>query len=71
MCAFAGIEWADRLRDFARISEKRNIRSISAHQVRQGLNSTGEGQWRRYASQLNPALPALACWVEKFGYNPE
>ena len=71
LCAFAGIDWMDCLRDFAAIARHRNIRSISAEQVRQGLNGGGEGQWRRYASQLKPVLPVLARWVRAFGYNPE
>jgi hypothetical protein len=71
LCAFAGIEWTDGFRDFAAISRRRNIRSISAQQVREGLNGRGEGLWRRYAPQLQPVLPVLARWVSAFGYNPE
>ncbi len=70
MCAFLGIEWSDRFRDFAQIAQARNIRSISASQVRRGLNAGGSGQWRRYASQLEPVLPILQPRVEKFGYEP-
>ena len=70
LCAFVGIDWADRVRDFAEIAQRRNIRSISALQVRRGLYSDGAGQWRRYAMQLEPILFVLQPWVEKFGYEP-
>ena len=68
ICTFVGIEWTDRFHEFAQVAQMRNIRSISASQVRRGLNADGSGQWRRYAKQLEPVLPLLQTWVEKFGY---
>ena len=68
LAAFAGIAWSDRFRDFAQLAQARTIRSISAAQVRQGLNADGAGQWRRYARELEPVLPILQPWTEKFGY---
>ena len=68
LCAFLGIEWADGVRDFARLAQGRDIRSISASQVRRGLNSDGLGEWKRYAHELAPILPLLRRWVDLFGY---
>lgn len=68
LCGFIGIDWVDRFHEFAEIAKRRNIRSISALQVRRGLYSDGSGQWRRYAPQLEPILSVLQPWVEKFGY---
>jgi tetratricopeptide (TPR) repeat protein len=70
ICRFVGIDWVDRFRNFSLIAQQRNIRSISASQVRRGLNSDGYGQWRRYAARLEPILPILRPWVEEFGYEP-
>jgi hypothetical protein len=70
LCAFAGIDWVDRFRDFAEIARRRNIRSISALQIHRGLYGDGVGQWRRYSAQLAPILSVLQPWVEKFGYDP-
>jgi tetratricopeptide (TPR) repeat protein len=70
ICAFLELEWSDRFQSFAQIAQARNIRSISASQVRRGLNADSAGQWRRYSRQLEPVLPLLRPWVEKFGYEP-
>jgi tetratricopeptide (TPR) repeat protein len=69
LCDFTGIAWTDRFHDYARIARKRDIRSISAAQVRRGLNDDGIGQWRRYAEQIAPIRAILQPWVEKFGYS--
>jgi tetratricopeptide (TPR) repeat protein len=68
LCDFVGVEWTDSLRDFAVQARKRDIRTPSANQVRQGLNAGGVGQWRAYREQLAPVLPLLAPWVRRFGY---
>ena len=71
VCEFIGVHWKDEMRDFSASARERTIRSPSASQVRRKLYDDGVGQWRRYASQLKPALPILAPWIQKFGYEPE
>jgi tetratricopeptide (TPR) repeat protein len=71
VCDFLGIEWRDSLHNFAENARDRQIRTPSAAQVRGGLYSTGAGQWRRYAKHLEPVMPILAPWVERFGYDPD
>jgi hypothetical protein len=68
LCAFIDIEWTRDIRDFARIARDRDIRSISASQVRRGLYTGGAGEWKHYARELAPILPLLRPWVELFGY---
>lgn len=68
LCAFLEIEWADGMRDFARLAQGRDISSISAGQVRRGLNGDGLGEWKRYARELAPVLPIVRRWVDLFGY---
>jgi tetratricopeptide (TPR) repeat protein len=70
VCDFLGVEWSESLHDFAAVARERRIRTPSAAQVRAGLYSTGAGQWRRYARHLEPILPILQHWVERFGYDP-
>lgn len=70
-CEFLGIGWTEALRDFARRVKDRGIATPSGAQLAGGLSAEGVGQWRRYRMQLAPALPRLAPWVERFGYQPQ
>ncbi|WP_159982522.1 MULTISPECIES: tetratricopeptide repeat-containing sulfotransferase family protein [unclassified Novosphingobium] len=69
MAAFVGLEWTEAFRRFDRTAQARGVQTASVTQVRRGLYD-GRGQWHRYAAQLAPALPILAPWVEKFGFEP-
>ena len=71
ICAFAGLEWNERLNDFARTARSRTIRTPSAPQVRKGLYTSGAGQWRRHSAHLAPVRAILAPWVDTLGYDPE
>jgi hypothetical protein len=71
VCDFIGLEWSDSMREFNRNAPKVDLRSPSARQVQRPLYSEGVGQWRNYAEQLEPVMPILKPWVEKFGYPAE
>jgi Tfp pilus assembly protein PilF len=68
ICDFLGLEWTEALRDFTETAKQRDVRTPSAEQVRQPLNSSGMGRWRRYGPGVEPILPILAPWVERYGY---
>jgi hypothetical protein len=68
VCKFIGVEWSEKMHDFAQHATIRPIATPSALQVMKGLNSDGMGQWRNYREQLAPIMPILQPWVEKFGY---
>ena len=67
---FIGLEFDERMRDFAELSKARTIKTPSSTQVVRGLYK-GSGQWEPYAQQLAPAIAILEPWVEKFGYGGE
>ena len=67
LCAFLGVDWTEKLRDFA--STERTIATPSSTQVSRGLYAEGVGQWRNYAFALEPVMPILQPWIEKFGYS--
>lgn len=69
MADFVGLEWTDDFHAFDRTARTRGVRTASATQVRRGLYDGGGG-WRRYESRLAPALPILAPWVDRFGFEP-
>ncbi len=70
LCTFINLGWNDAMRNFAEHARTRAIATPSAMQVTRGLNRTGFGQWRRYASDMAPVLPILETWVERWGYAP-
>ncbi len=67
-CDFLGLAWQDSMRDFAAHARTRAIATPSSVQVMRGLNREGIGHWRRYRDQMEPVLPLLRPWVERFGY---
>jgi Tfp pilus assembly protein PilF len=69
VCDFIGIKWDESMRDFAVTARALDAHAASAGQVRRGLYSEGVGQWRRYRSHLEPVMPLLQPWVERFGYS--
>ena len=71
VCTFIGISYEPRMRDFSDSARRQDIRSPSAQQVRRGLYQESAGQWRRYASQLEPVRPLLEPWIKRFGYPDE
>jgi tetratricopeptide (TPR) repeat protein len=68
LCAFLGLTWSERLRDFAATARTRHIRTPSALQVVRGLNRDGIGAWRPYAGALRPIMATLQPWVDAYGY---
>ena len=68
IAGFLGIAVTPQMADIAGTSARRTVRTPSAVQVREGLNSKGLARWRAYEKQLAAVLPILAPWVERFGY---
>ena len=68
VCDYLGLGWDGAMRDFATQAKMRDIKTPSSMQVVRGLNGDGAGQWKRYAAQLEPIMPVLSPWIERFGY---
>jgi tetratricopeptide (TPR) repeat protein len=67
-CAFLDVTYRSEMKDFAAATQSRNIDTPSAAQIVKGLYSRGIGQWRAYRSQMEPVMPVLSRWVDRFGY---
>jgi tetratricopeptide (TPR) repeat protein len=68
ICAYVGLEWLPAMGEFAQRVQAREHATPSTAQLSQGLVTSATAQWRHYESQLAPALPTLAPWVERLGY---
>jgi hypothetical protein len=69
ICVFLGLSWEENMAAFSNRAKTLPLRSLSAAQIRRGLNADGVGQWRRYEKNLVPVLPVLEPWVRRFGYD--
>jgi tetratricopeptide (TPR) repeat protein len=67
LCTFLGLPWREALRQFDKTAQRRGVSTASAGQVRKGLYD-GRAQWRQYEKQMQPIMPLLMPWVEKFDY---
>ena len=68
--AFLDLAPDPAMADVAATAARRDVRTPSARQVREGVTPRGIGRWRTYAAELAPVLPPLARWVAAFGYPP-
>ena len=68
ICAFIGLPWTGQMGNFAESATRRSVITPSGAQLARGLNARGVGHWRNYRAQLEPVLPLLLPWVDKFGY---
>ena len=69
---FLGLDWDDRVLDHQKVAAERGyIRTPSYAQVTEGVYRRASGRWTRYRHHLEPVLPILAPWAERFGYSME
>lgn len=70
ICDFLWLEWVDGMDDVASRARARERTTPSTAQLARGLDRSRAEHWRHYAVQLQPVLPTLNRWVERFGYEP-
>lgn len=67
---FLGLEWHEGALDHRRTAKARGlITTASYSQVTEPIYKRAAGRWERYREHLEPILPTLKPWVEKFGYS--
>ena len=66
---FLGLSWHPGILDHERTARSRPyIRTASYDQVIEPVHSRASGRWLRYREYLEPVLPTLQPWIERFGY---
>jgi len=68
ICEFLGLEWIEGLDDFAQRARERERSTPSTAQLARGLARSRPVHWQHYRAALEPVLPTLTKWVERFGY---
>lgn len=67
---FLGLDWRGEALDHVGTAKSRGlITTASYSQVTEPIYKRASGRWERYRHHLEPILPTLAPWVEKFGYS--
>ena len=69
LCRFLGVEVDPAMRDVAATASRRDVRTPSARQIREGLNASGVKYWTNYRRHLEAILPVLEPWALAFGYD--
>lgn len=69
LCEFLGIAWHPAMGDFALRSRERGEPVPSMSQLVHSLGTEGLGGWRHYRARLEPVLPMLEPWVQRFYYD--
>jgi hypothetical protein len=65
-----GLSWHDRLLDHQETAANRGVISTASYaQVTEPIYRRSVGRWRHYRKHLEPILPTLQPWIDKFGYS--
>jgi len=64
-----GLDWRSNMVDHQSTAQSRGtIKTASYAQVTEPLYRSAAGRWLHYRKHLEPVLPTLRPWIEKFGY---
>ncbi len=66
---FLELTWEERVLDHEATARGRgHIKTASYAQVVEPIYKRSAGRWQNYRRQLEPIIPTLLPWIEKFGY---
>jgi len=66
---FLGLDWHEAVLEHEKTALTRGrIKTASYSQVIEPIYTRASGRWEKYRKHLEPVLPMLAPWAEKFGY---
>ncbi len=67
---FLDLEWDIQVLDHQRTAKARGlITTASYSQVTEPIYKRASGRWTRYREHLEPVLPTLEPWVQRYGYS--
>ena len=64
-----GLEWHEDMLDHTKTAAERGLITTASYaQVTEPIYRRSVGRWQNYRKHLEPVLPVLAPWAQKFGY---
>lgn len=67
---FLGLSWRDEALDHRKTAKARGLITTASYaQVVEPIYKRAAGRWEGYRQHLEPILPVMRPWVEKFGYS--
>jgi tetratricopeptide (TPR) repeat protein len=64
-----GLPWREEMLDHTKTAAGRGVITTASYaQVTEPIYQSSVGRWERYRNHLEPILPTLAPWAERFGY---
>lgn len=70
VCEFLGLGWESEMQQFSeRALDRGHINTPSYEQVSQPIYRDSRYRWERYRAFLEPFLPALQPYIDRFGYS--
>lgn len=65
-----GLGWHEDMLDHTKTAAGRGVITTASYaQVTEPIYRRSVGRWQKYRKHLEPVLPVLAPWAEKFGYS--
>ena len=65
-----GLEWDEGVLDHTATARSRGLITTASYaQVTEPIYRRAAGRWERYRAHLEPVLPVLRPWAERFGYS--
>lgn len=67
---YLGLDWNEAALDHQHTAQNRGtITTASYAQVTEPIYQRSAGRWSQYRKQLEPVLPVLQPWIDRFGYD--
>ncbi len=64
-----GLDWREQVLDHRETAANRGLITTASYaQVTEPLYTRAAGRWEKYRAHLEPILPVLQPWIERFGY---
>lgn len=69
LAGWLGLDWTERMLDHRKTAAQRGLITTASYaQVTEPVYRRSVGRWQNYRKHLEPVVPVMAPWVEKFGY---